>query len=33
MEEITKVAGIKTPGKGICISLPVDNVIGISNIK
>lgn len=33
MEEITRVVGIKTPGKGICISLPVDNVIGISNIK
>ncbi len=28
MEEITKEVGIKTPGKGICISLPVDSAIG-----
>lgn len=31
MEEITRVVGIKTPGKGICISLPVDNVMGLGN--
>ena len=30
MEEITKEVGIKTPGKGICISLPVDSAIGFS---
>ena len=29
MEEITKVVGIKTPGKGVCLSIPVDNIIGI----
>ncbi len=28
MEEITKTVGIKTKGKGICISLPVDAAIG-----
>jgi nitrogen regulatory protein PII len=28
MEEITKEVGIKTPGKGICISLPIDAAIG-----
>lgn len=28
MEEITKKVGIKTPGKGVCISLPVDSAIG-----
>lgn len=30
MEEITKAVGIKTSGKGICMSLPVDNAIGIA---
>lgn len=29
MEEITKVAGIKTKGKGVCIALPIDSAIGI----
>lgn len=29
MEEITKAVGIKTKGKGICISLPIDAAIGI----
>lgn len=29
MEEITKEVGIKTPGKGICISLPIDDVAGL----
>lgn len=29
MEEITKDVGIKTPGKGICISLPVDSTVGL----
>jgi len=33
MEEITKDVGIKTPGKGIVLSLPVDNAIGIDNEK
>lgn len=33
MEEITKVVGIKTPGRGIILSLPVDNAIGIDNEK
>jgi len=33
MEEITKVVGIKTPGRGIVLSLPVDNAIGIDNEK
>lgn len=31
MEEITKEVGIKTPGKGVCIALPVDSTIGISS--
>ena len=31
MEEITKDVGIKTPCKGICLSIPVDNAIGISS--
>jgi len=30
MEEITKEVGIKTPGKGICISLPVDQAVGFN---
>lgn len=29
MEEITKAVGIKTKGKGICVSLPIDSAIGI----
>jgi len=29
MEEITKAVGIKTKGKGVCISLPIDSAIGI----
>lgn len=29
MEEITKAVGIKTPGKGVCVSLPVDSAVGI----
>lgn len=28
MEEITKEVGIKTPGKGVCIALPIDDAIG-----
>lgn len=28
MEEITKKVGIKTEGKGVCISLPVDSAVG-----
>jgi len=31
MEEITKAVGIKTGGKGICISLPVDSAIGFKD--
>lgn len=35
MEEITKAVGIKTKGKGLCVSLPVDSIIGldIANIN
>ena len=29
MEEITKAVGIKTPGKGVCLALPIDNVLGL----
>ena len=29
MEAITKEVGIKTKGKGVCISLPVDDAVGI----
>ena len=29
MEEITKAVGIKTKGKGICVSLPIDSAVGI----
>ena len=29
MEEITKDVGIKTPCKGVCLSIPVDSAIGI----
>lgn len=29
MEEITKEVGIKTKGMGVCISLPVDDVVGL----
>ena len=29
MEEITKAVGIKTPGKGVCVALPVDEAVGI----
>jgi len=31
MEQITKDVGIKTPCKGICLSIPVDTAIGIDN--
>ena len=30
MNEIVEGCGLKTPGAGICFSLPVDNVIGLS---
>lgn len=30
MEEISKEVGIKTPGKGVCISLPISEAIGLS---
>ena len=29
MEKITKAVGVKTESKGICISLPIDNAVGI----
>lgn len=29
MEAITKEVGIKTKGKGVCVSLPVDDAVGI----
>ena len=29
MEEITKVVGVKTSGKGVCLALPVDSVMGM----
>ena len=31
MNEIVAACGIKTPGAGICFSIPVDHVIGIRN--
>lgn len=30
MNEIVKACGIKTPGAGICFSIPVDNVVGLN---
>lgn len=30
MEEISKEVGIKTPGKGVCISLPISSAIGLN---
>lgn len=30
MEEITKEVGIKTPGRGVCISLPIDSAVGLT---
>lgn len=30
MEEISNEVGIKTPGKGVCIALPVDSAIGFN---
>ena len=29
MEEILESCGLKTPGAGICFSLPVDHVVGL----
>lgn len=29
MEEITKEVGVKTSGKGVCLALPVDSVMGM----
>ena len=31
MNEIVESCGIKTPGAGICFSLPVENVVGLMN--
>lgn len=33
MEEITKEVGIKTDGKGICLSLPVDEILGFERFE
>lgn len=33
MNEIVKACGLKTPGAGICFSLPVDNAIGLIEEK
>ena len=33
MEEITKNVGIKTDGKGICLSLPIEEFIGLDLSK
>lgn len=33
MEEITKEVGIKTRGKGVCISVPVDDAVGFGLIS
>lgn len=33
MEEITKEVGIKTRGKGVCISIPVDEAVGFGFIS
>lgn len=31
MEEISKEVGIKTPGKGVCIALPVESTMGLTS--
>ena len=33
MEEISKEVGIKTPGKGVCIALPVSSAEGLNSIN
>ncbi len=33
MKEITKETGIKTDARGFLISLPIDNVLGLQNVK
>ena len=33
MEQITKSAGIKTEARGLLISLPIDNVLGLQDVK
>jgi len=33
MEEISNAVGIKTPGKGICISLPIEDTIGFERYE
>ena len=30
MEEISNVVGLSHEGRGICFSIPVDNVVGLS---
>ena len=31
MEEISKEAGIKTTGKGVCFSIPIEATMGLDN--
>ena len=33
MEQITKEVGIKTPCKGICLSIPVDDAVGLDSLQ
>lgn len=33
MNKIVEDCGLKTPGAGICFSLPVENAIGLTNVK
>ena len=33
MNEIVEACGIKTPGAGICFSIPVENVVGLNMIE
>ena len=32
MNEIVESCGLKTPGAGICFSIPVENVVGLNSI-
>ena len=33
LHALYKAVGLKTPGQGIAFSVPVDNVIGLSEVK
>ena len=33
MNEIVSSCGLKTPGAGICFSLPVDHVVGLKELE